>query len=301
MSTTQIKDKAKWTFQELIPIILFGALGLFGVYMGLTGGFSLIGAIILVVVGFGFAIFIFRTSYMRKRNSTLVADFENDEDYSASFWMRKPIKDKWRGKLDEGKNKGKLATVERITIENIKDSISFKGGSTRTIIFNLPEGKKVYLPTRLIKRDDVRKYIADAIAKQGGKVKFDSKADSKEFQALLTGQSYTRKQEDEAPVKKNTGERNPLNAPVEKKDEVDESLITPKLTKEPRRISYEAYRTISAEEAINNAVAQIDLPDADANDDINGLSVDSLRKRNDGLLGGNNTSISIDLGTAKKE
>lgn len=318
MEKVTIVDRAKWNFQELIPIVIFVGLGLLGIYMGIVGTFSLFGMISTIVVGFGLSLFIFYTSFSRKKNSTMYAELGNDKNYNISIWMKKPLKDKWQGKVDKGKNKGKLALVNKVVMESITDKRSAKGGSTRTIKFELDNEKPVYLPTRLAKRDAVRTYVADAIKERGGKVSFDSKADLKEFQALLTGEVYHRNVADEnskpdgTAIKKRSSSALPPKKPAtiaeveadktdEEVPEVSYEIVGDKpAPKEPRKIGYGAYRQITANEAINNAVLVIDAPEVDDSDDINGLSVDSLRER-DSFIGGGTSSVSIDLDNSPKK
>jgi hypothetical protein len=188
METVLVTAKAKWNLQELIPVVLTGGLGLLGLFLGTTGTFTTSGSIITMSVGFGLTLLILNISFGRKRKSTLFAKLGNNEDLSIEVWMRKPIKDKWQGKMDEGKNIGSLANIRKIKMDNIR--------GTRVVVFFMNgEQKPFYLPTRLLNTDAVRKYIAKALAQLGGKVKFESKEDAIEFKALLTGVEYFRPEE----------------------------------------------------------------------------------------------------------
>lgn len=185
METVLVTEKAKWNLQELIPVVLAGGLGLLGLFLGTTGTFTTTGSISTMVVGFGLTLLILNSSFRRKRKSTLFAKLGNDENLSIEVWMRKPIKDKWQGKMDAGKNTGSLANINRIKMDSIK--------GTRVVVFFMNNEKKpFYLHVRLLNTDAVRKYLAKALEQLGGKVKFESKEDATEFKALLTGAEYFR-------------------------------------------------------------------------------------------------------------
>jgi hypothetical protein len=187
MSEKIVSARAKWVLQEIIPVILTLGIGLLSLFLGITETFTLSGAIIGMVVGFGLMIYLLFENGKRKRRSTLFANLKNDENHNISVWMRKPNKDKWKGKLDEGKNSGDLAETSYITFEDVL--------GTRVAVISLRKDKKVYIPTRLIEdNDETRLYLVDAIAKAGDKVKFKNKVDSENFSALLVGNKITPKQ-----------------------------------------------------------------------------------------------------------
>lgn len=185
MKTVLVTAKAKWNLQELIPVVLTGGLGLLGLFFGTTGTFTQSGSIITMVVGFGLTLLILNISFSRKRKSTLFANLGNDENLSIEVWMKKPIKDKWQGKMDKGKNKGNLDSLASIKMDSIR--------GTRVVVLYVDGGKKpLFIPTRLAEKDIIRKYLAQALEQLGGKLKFESKEDSIEFKALLTGATYFR-------------------------------------------------------------------------------------------------------------
>jgi hypothetical protein len=312
-TATTVVNRARWTFGELLPVVIFGALGFLGVFLGITEQFTLSGAIITAVVGFGLTAYVIGMSSGRKRKSTLYAKFENDDDYTLSVWMKKPIKEKWNEKIDEGKNITKLMDVTSIKMETIRSNKSASGGATRVIRFDAGKKKPMYVPIRIAQTDAVRKYIAEAIEKKGGKVAFDNTADAKEFTAILTGTEYERTAADEKDVPKVTAKAKDVKpravaAPVEddtnddteENEEViaaeDRTIDFGTVEKPHRVIGYEAYRTLTPEEKVHNAILTLDEPAKDETDEINGLSVDMLRSNRD-VLGNGSNSIAIDLGT----
>jgi hypothetical protein len=311
-TATTVVNRARWTFGELLPVVVFGGLGFLGVFLGITEQFTLSGAIITAVVGFGLTAYVIGMSSGRKRKSTLYAKFENDEDYTLSVWMKKPIKEKWNEKIDEGKNTTKLMDVTSIKMETIRSNKSASGGATRVIRLDAGKKKPMYVPIRIAQTDAVRKYIAEAIEKKGGKVAFDNTADAKEFTAILTGTEYERTAADEKDVPKVTATAKDVkpravaapaeddNDDIEANEEViaaEDRIIDFGTVEKPHRvIGYEAYRTLTPEEKVHNAILTLDEPAKDETDEINGLSVDMLRSNRD-VLGNGSNSIAIDLGT----
>lgn len=191
MNSKIVSSKAKWTMQELLPIVITFGIGLLGVFFGITTYFALYGAIITAVVGFGLAVMIAYISFNRKRKSTLFAVLADDKNYNIEVWMRKPLKYKWQGKIDKGKNRGAITKIVHVEMESLQ--------GTRIIVCLLPNRKTLYLPVRLVENDEVRKYVAEGIQKAGGHMRFKTKDNATEFRAILAGEknTYVRKAQPE--------------------------------------------------------------------------------------------------------
>ena len=320
MENVTVTSRARWTFQEILPLVITFGIGLVGLFFGITGYFIIGGAVMTAVAGFGLFLFLIYTNLKRKRKSTLFAVLGNDKNFNIEVWMKKPMKDKWLGKLDKGKNKGKLALLRNIKMETIR--------GTRVIVLQLQNNSPVYVPVRLAQTDAMRKYLADVVKSKGGKVAFESKANAAEFSALLAGTDYTIPAEPVkdktigftpdpvaekiaagkttrktlAPVVVKPSEKIAAEKPVIQDTPVKE-VETPEAEKETgtseespkakRKIGYGAYKkeTIDPMVAVNNAAITIDTVD-DIKEDKPVTSGDILFG-----LDGYNSSVNIDLGS----
>lgn len=159
MTNRIITQKARWNFQEIIPLIALYGFTLGNVIAIIVDpenmGLPLTGAIVFVIL----ATWILIVSFKRKRNSTLYAKLGDDKNLNIEVWMRKPIEDKWRGRMDKGKNKSKLANIIEVRFETLK--------GTRIITFLTKEGKSFDLPTRLAALTPIKEYLGLAVTKAG--------------------------------------------------------------------------------------------------------------------------------------
>lgn len=181
MTEKIISSKAKWNLQELIPVIIMLGIGLFALYMYISGTWLIEMSIIIGLFGFGLFAWLTYLNLHRKWKSTLFAELGENDKFDLSVWMRKPLKTKWNGKIDEGKNKIPLTETRFVFMESIL--------STRVIVFNYAKGKNFYLPVRFVKEnEELRLYLVDAVVAMDGKLKFKNKTDKTEFEAILLGE-----------------------------------------------------------------------------------------------------------------
>lgn len=310
MSETVVSSRAKWILQELIPLVIVLGVGLLGVLLGITEVFTFEGSMIVSIAGFGLFVFLVFENAKRKNRSTLFARLGNDEEKSISVWMKKPTKDKWQGKLDKDANEGKLANLKGVTM------ISIMG--TRVASFSINGTKRLYVPVRLIEdNDDVRIYIAEAVAAVGGKLKFDNKEQAEEFKAIISGEEFAVAKE-EREISQPTEEwkrgkkrsTEPANykkaeeAPkpiVESEFKGEETPAAPRNVQATRAVGYDKYRKKTDAEKINDAVVGIDILEAKKEAE-RAKKEEALRTTPDDLLlGGQRGSVSIDLPPAQKD
>lgn len=316
MDTILVTHKAKWNFQEILPIIILGALGLFGVFQGITQAFTLAGSIITAVVGFGLALYIISISSSRKWKSTLFARLTEDKNLNIEVWMRKPIEDKWVGKLDEGKNKAKLANINGVKIETIR--------GTRVLAIKTNEGRLLYIPIRLAETDELKSFISKAVAHVGGKLTFEDKDQAKEFATLIAGGAnivstktpviapVKTKSIDEQIAEEKAEEEAALAAKVEAKVKaeptveeiveekaatvtIEEELI-PQIVKTKHKIDYREYYTMSATDLITNALIDVEEKAAEAHKEEKVLTISDINSIDSlfGSAGSNAVSINLD-------
>lgn len=274
MNNILVTNKAKWNFQEILPVIILGAIGLFGVFQGITQSITLAGSIIIAVIGFGLAFYVVAISSSRKWKSTLFARLTEDEDLNIEVWMRKPIEDKWSGKLDEGKNKLQLAKINSVKMEIVR--------GTPVIVLKAKDKRPLYIPVRLAETDELRAFISKAVALKGGKLSFENTTQAKEFAAIIAGGAIVNKQvntkaqvivpaksksiseqieeqvaEEKALEDARTEASSAEKAQVEEIEEIEvpvEEKIVPQIEKTKNKIDYRAYYTMSATDLITNAL-----------------------------------------------
>lgn len=288
METVTITSKAKWTLQELIPIVITLALGLFGLFAGITGYFVFGGAVTTAVVGFGLLALIMYTNIHRKYKSTLYAKLSNDKNFNIEVWMRKPLKDKWQGKMDAGNNKGALSKLNNIKMDTLR--------GTRLVVLELNSGKPVIIPVRLAETDGVRSYLAEAIKARGNKVKFENDNNMREFTAILKGETYDGPKR---PASKTTGAKlapAPKAKPVEQNIESETSVENTVETVKPvKKIGYGNLPKKDTSKSMDTVAERIQNHDAEVKEDKNVTTDDTSL-----LLGGKNvSSVSIDFGDNK--
>jgi hypothetical protein len=296
MDNILVTHKAKWNFQEILPIIILGGLGLFGVFQGIIQSITLAGSIIIAVVGFGLALYVIAISSSRKWKSTLFARLTEDEDLNIEVWMRKPIEDKWAGKLDEGKNKLQLATISSVKVENVR--------GTPVIALKAKDKRPLYIPVRLAETDELRSFISKAVALKGGKLSFENTAQAKEFAAIIAGGATVKRKVNTkaqviVPAKSKTiseqiaeqlaeekaiEDAKPKAIPVEESElekleaielPVEEDLV-PQIVKTTNKIDYRAYYTMSATDLITNALIDAEEKELAAMKEFKPLTVSDI-------------------------
>jgi hypothetical protein len=175
---TTVKHVARWTFQEVLPIIiLLGISGLMWVLYATQSITEIWLAIALSGIFFGFAALVIYVSARRKWKSTLFAELSNDKNYNIEIWMRKPLKEKWKGRMDRGNNKGALATIVGADFDNIE--------GTPVMLINLKSGKPLTIPNRLAETTALKTYLGSAVSKQSNKLKFRDAETGKTFASFL--------------------------------------------------------------------------------------------------------------------
>lgn len=313
MSEQIVSSKAKWVLQELIPVILTLGIGLLSLFLCITEKITLAGSVIGMVAGFGLMLYLLFENGKRKRRSTLFAKVSNNDKHTLSVWMRKPNKDKWKGRLDEGKNSGDLNEATYVAFESVM--------GTNTVVVTLNKNKKLYIPVRLIEDNDtVRLYIVDAIADAGEKVKFKSKKDSEDFATLLVGSKIEKEKKTEKVVAqpseewKREGRKTVEKAEYAKSEPVEEKAAAPKVdladkTEEVKPVAapvaknvqatqvvgYDRYKAKSVEEKVDDAINAIDIRKSEA--DQKKAREDNARFDADSLLfpGNSVSSVSVDI------
>ena len=252
METVLITNKAKWSFQEILPILISSAIGLGGIFLGITQALTLSGAIIMAVVGFGLALYVYAISSGRKKKSTLFAKMTDDKNLNIEVWMKKPIEDKWGGKLDKGKNTGKLARITSVKIETIR--------GTRVLSFKTLDGRPIWIPVRLAETDEVKEFIAKAVARRGGKLAFENKEQASEFAKLIAGAGKNLNEEvlddDEEYIEENVKSETSITEENAEEFgyEPEEEVV---FEKEQRHLDYSAYAQVSTSEAISIALNDV--------------------------------------------
>jgi len=316
MDTILVTNKAKWNFQELLPIIILSGVGLYGVFQGITQAFALYGAITTAVIGFGLAAYITAISTSRKWKSTLFARLTDDKNLNIEVWMRKPMEDKWVGKLDEGKNKAKLANINGVKIETIR--------GTRVLALKTKENRLFYIPKRLAETDELKAFISKAVAQAGGKLTFENKEQAKEFADLIAGGANIvpknnpviapekRKTLDEQIAEEKEAEAreaaakeaaNPTIIEVAEAEPVEiivEEEIIPQVTKTKNKIDYRAYYKMSATDVITNALIDVEEKAAEDAKEEKNLTVSDINNV-DSFFGTSSSgnAVSIDLDPKK--
>ncbi len=173
-----IRNVARWTFQEILPIIiLLGIAGLMWILYVTDSGVAFLLAIILSAAAVLLAGLVTFVSARRKWKSTLFAKLGDDKNSNIEIWMRRPIKTKWKGKMDAGKNTGALATIVGVSFENIL--------GTPVINILLKNGSPVILPTRLAEMTAIKEYLGIAVSKQPNKLQFADKDTATKFASFL--------------------------------------------------------------------------------------------------------------------
>lgn len=281
MEQKLISNKASWSFQEILPILIAIGLGIGGIFLGITETFTINGAIITAVVGFGLALYVFTISSRRKWKSTLFAELSYDKNYNVSVWMRKPIEDKWTGKLDKGKNTGRLSRIDSIKLETIR--------GTRVLNISTLDKKPIYIPTRFLNNDEMKNYLAAAVAESKGKIKFDSKEQATEFAKLIAGAKAVNRDTDIGTVDPTLEEKRKTLPAAEEKLIVDsEKEHVP--AKPVKKLGYGQYKKAGTKETIAQAVS-------DANTKLDAETAEEEVKGVNDLLGINTektTSLKIE-------
>lgn len=180
MTKTRITATAPWTYSQVLSGVIPILIVIASWVLWFTQSSTLPAAIVSTVI-FGFMGAFFTISNHRlKKNSTLIAELANDEESNISVWQVQP-RPYWTGRLDMGRNKVALTQIRKIAFGNVQ------GVQLMSFIYVNEKGEDMNftLPIRLFKQDAVRLYIADAIKKAGGNVKFENDDDAKRFALLL--------------------------------------------------------------------------------------------------------------------
>lgn len=289
-----VVNKAPWTLQETIPIIVLYACAV----LSLIGGFltevivPALGIIGAVAAG-GIATYVLTVSAGRKKKSTLIAELHDDKDLTIEVVMVNPQQHKWRNKLDRGNNIVKLSRMRSVKFDKIL--------GTRIMTIQTGGGKNLYLPLRLAEMEEIKDYLGLAVA-QNSKIKFDKKEWAEEFTSYVN-----------IPEDKDAEEFFSTAEVIEEEviEEVDqeplpegtyapvEPLEAPEKVKNAIRLSYDRFRRKSTSEAIGDALEQIDLVPADEIDSPKPVVSDfgSFNLPDDAPK---NSSIVIDLGNINK-
>lgn len=288
MESKLITNKATWSFQEILPILLAVGLGVFGIFLGVTEDFTVSGAIITAVAGFGLALYVLFISSRRKWKSTLFAKITYDKNFNVDIWMRKPIVEKWAGKLDKTKNTGKLSRISSIQLETIK--------GTRLLHINTLDNKPIYMPVRLFKDQDIKDFVAKAVESKKGKIKFESEEQAKEFATLIAGASTFNN------VKAEIDETLPQQRKMLKAEPLEEEAtleeVSLELTERPKtvkKLGYGEHRKAGTTEIIATAVYEASQK-ADAEEKAEG------EEKLNSLMGkGNAESVPVELDTSENK
>lgn len=154
-SSTVVHQRARWAVTEVIPLLIFAALGILGIilWVGQIGN-PLAGAV-LAVVAFGVMLWIFLVSQRRKKNSTLHAKFDTTDSRNLHVWMTKPRADIWGNRLDEGRNKAPLAEAARVEYKLYSKTPAFQ--------FTTSAGKILTLPKRILEEPQVYTFVKETV------------------------------------------------------------------------------------------------------------------------------------------
>jgi hypothetical protein len=262
--------------QEIVPIIVMYGVAV----LSAIGGFiteavaPAVGIIGIVSLG-GLATYVLIESARRKKNSTLYAKLADDKNLTIEVWMRKPIKDKWRGKLDEGKNTAKLANIVGVKFDKVM--------GTRVMTILTKGGKPLYVPIRLAQEDAVKDYLGLAVSRNS-KLKFDEKEWAEEFAKYVN----LPKEEDaekffaeavdiEEPEAVETDEE---ELPLPENIYAEEEKVGPVLPEAPvaeREVvsfDYSRFRRKSTSESIGDALEKADQPVVEEEKEV--FNLDSL-------------------------
>lgn len=173
-----IKNRAKWNVQEILAIIIFlGVIGLVGISYATQVITELALVIVFASIALGVVLLLIVMSLRRKSRSTLFAKLNDDRNHNIQVWMRHPKKTKWKGRMDEGTNKGPLATIIGAHFEDIED--------TPVMVIKLKGGKPVMIPLRLAEMEAIKKYLGSAVASTSTKLKFDNKETATKFASMI--------------------------------------------------------------------------------------------------------------------
>lgn len=270
-----ISNKATWSFQEILPILIAIGLGVTGIFLGITETFILSGAIITSIVGFGLALYVFGISSRRKWKSTLFAELSYDKNFNVSVWMRKPIVEKWTGKLDKGKNSGRLSRISSIQLETIR--------GTRVLNISTLDKKPLYVPTRFLNNKEMKNYIAAAVASLNGKVKFENKQQATEFAQLIAGAETLTADKTFGTIDGTLKDKSKTLPKNDKEDEVLPAVVEETVPVKPvKKVGYGSHKKIGTKEKIAKAVNEANQAQ-DAEEEKNEI------QKIDNLLGFDNT------------
>lgn len=131
------------------------------------------GALITIIIGLLLGFAVFMAGAVRRKNTTLVAEV-NEDSGRIAVWMKKTIP-AWKGRLDPLTNYMNIQDADNAFVQELNQQ--------KTLVLKATESNKlVYIPQRIAFNPEVTKFLMNFVdSKEAKKLDKESKTKIKEF------------------------------------------------------------------------------------------------------------------------